>query len=622
MLDRAMPPPAPRAAPSDGPSRVTLCLCGDVMTGRGLDQVLPDPCDPRLHEEYARSAVAYVELAERASGRIPRPVALSYPWGDALDEIAQLRPAAWIVNLETAVTRREDAWPEKGIHYRTSPENARLLATAGIDCCVLANNHVLDWGEAGLLETLQSLDALGLRHAGAGRNLAEAEAPALLDLDAGGRLLVYAFAAASSGVPPEWAASEKSPGVALLRDLSRSTVERIAERTRKDRREGDLAIASLHWGGNWGFGVSPEQEAFAHALIENAGFDLVHGHSSHHVKGIAVHRGHLILWGCGDFLDDYEGISGYEEFRDELGLMYFATLERATGRLERLRMTPTRLSRFRVGRAPAEDAAWLAETLNREGRRFGTSVERARDGRLELRWSGTPHALGPGMATRARRRSESPSEVRIPPLGLEGILALPPDPPALVAFAHGSGSSRSSPRNMRVAEALRERGLGTLLFDLLTEEEASDRRHVFDIPLLAERLLEARRWLAGDERTRRLRVGYFGASTGAAAALVAAAAPGEPEVGAIVSRGGRPDLAAPVLAEVRAPTLLIVGGRDPAVLDLNRAALAELRCEKELAVVPGATHLFEEAGALEEVMELAGAWFARHLGAARRRGEA
>jgi putative phosphoribosyl transferase len=216
------------------------------------------------------------------------------------------------------------------------------------------------------------------------------------------------------------------------------------------------------------------------------------------------------------------------------------------------------------------------------------------------------------MPRGARPDAESPHAVRIPPLGLEGMLALPAAAAAVVAFAHGSGSSRTSPRNVRVAEALQRRGLGTLLFDLLSEEEAAARERVFDIPLLAQRLLHARRWLAGNEATSRLSVGYFGASTGAAAALLAAAAPGAAPVDAIVSRGGRPDLAQPVLARVRAPTLLIVGGRDPLVLELNRAALAELRCEKRLAIVPGATHLFEEAGALDEVMALAGAWFAAH----------
>jgi dienelactone hydrolase len=202
--------------------------------------------------------------------------------------------------------------------------------------------------------------------------------------------------------------------------------------------------------------------------------------------------------------------------------------------------------------------------------------------------------------------------VRIPPLGLGGVLALPEGAEGVVAFAHGSGSSRLSPRNRRVSAALHEHGLGTLLFDLLTGEEAGDRRKVFDIPLLAERLVLARRWLADEALTRELPTGYFGASTGAGAALVADTLPGG-GVGAIVSRGGRPDLAGPALPAVRAPTLLVVGGLDVEVIGLNRAAAAELRCEHRLAIVPGATHLFEEPGTLEEVTALAAAWFGRHL---------
>ena len=204
--------------------------------------------------------------------------------------------------------------------------------------------------------------------------------------------------------------------------------------------------------------------------------------------------------------------------------------------------------------------------------------------------------------------------VTIPPVALEGMLGVPAGVEAIILFAHGSGSGRLSPRNNYVAAALREAGLATLLFDLLTMEEAADRAKVFDIPLLAERLSQATDWLREDAQTRGLRIGYFGASTGAAAALVADAR-SEAAIGAIVSRGGRPDLAGGALAEVRAPTLLIVGSLDTMVLDLNRAALAELGCEKRLAVVPGATHLFEEPGTLDEVIALARKWFCDHLGA-------
>jgi putative phosphoribosyl transferase len=193
---------------------------------------------------------------------------------------------------------------------------------------------------------------------------------------------------------------------------------------------------------------------------------------------------------------------------------------------------------------------------------------------------------------------------------LAGSLTVPVDAPGLVVFAHGSGSSRHSPRNRYVADVLVEAGLGTLLFDLLTPDEEADRANVFDIGLLAERLSQVTAWLREERGSEP--IGYFGASTGAAAALWAAAKPGA-DIAAVVSRGGRPDLAGPRLAEVTAPTLLIVGGYDAAVLDLNRSALAELRCEKELAVVPGATHLFEEPGTLAQAATLARDWFLRYL---------
>jgi putative phosphoribosyl transferase len=195
------------------------------------------------------------------------------------------------------------------------------------------------------------------------------------------------------------------------------------------------------------------------------------------------------------------------------------------------------------------------------------------------------------------------------------MLTLPTSARAVVAFAHGSGSGRFSPRNRYVAEVLQKAGLATLLMDLLEEQEADDREKVFDIELLAERLASTADWLSQQPDTRRLRLGYFGASTGAGAALVAAAR--RPEaVGAIVSRGGRPDLASDYLAAVQAPTLLIVGGNDDVVLEMNEQAFGQLRCQKELQVVPGATHLFPEPGALEEVSRLATQWFVQHLTAA------
>ena len=195
---------------------------------------------------------------------------------------------------------------------------------------------------------------------------------------------------------------------------------------------------------------------------------------------------------------------------------------------------------------------------------------------------------------------------------LQGILSRPQTPRGMVVFAHGSGSGRFSPRNQFVARFLEEGGIATLLVDLFTEEEAADREKVFDIDLLADRLLANARWLGKQPETKNFSLGYFGASTGAAAALQAAARAYD-KVAAIVSRGGRPDLASKYLSRVKAPTLLIVGGEDKVVLALNKRAYHDLPCVKELVIVPGATHLFEEPGALEEVARLARDWFGKHL---------
>lgn len=217
-----------------------------------------------------------------------------------------------------------------------------------------------------------------------------------------------------------------------------------------------------------------------------------------------------------------------------------------------------------------------------------------------------------------RRSQVEVQDVSIRPVGLAGALRIPQGARSIIVFAHGSGSSRFSRRNVEVADALVGRGFGTLLFDLLTDEEAAHRINVFDIPLLAKRVSEAVQWLDRNASTQKLQIGLFGASTGAAATLVAASDPGS-RIAAIVSRGGRPDLAGDALERVRSPTLLIVGGADTAVLDLNRQALERLTCEKLLMIVPGATHLFPERGALESVTEHACRWFLRHAQNERRR---
>lgn len=358
------------------------------MTGRGVDQILPRPCSPRLYERYVSSALDYVGLAERANGEIPEPATLSYIWGAALDEFERARPDVRIINLETSITHSETRFP-KGVNYRMSPENAGCLLAAGVNCCALANNHILDWGRAGLLDTLDTLERLRIRTSGAGRNLAEAWAPAVFDIAGKGRALVYSCASVTSGAPLAWAAQPNAPGIALLPDSTERSVALIAGEISRERREADAVILSLHWGGNWGYDIFENERRFAHRLIDETRPAVLHCHSSHHPKGIEVYGNRLILYGCGDFLNDYEGISGYEEFRGDLALMYFVEIDATSGDLVALEMTPLRIRRFRLVRPPDDDIDWLRRTLDRESRKFGARVEAGPDGRFALSWSRT-----------------------------------------------------------------------------------------------------------------------------------------------------------------------------------------------------------------------------------------
>ena len=364
---------------------VTLFLCGDVMLGRGIDQILAHPSDPALYEQAVRDAREYVALAERASGPIPRHVDADYVWGEALAQWRAHRPALRIANLETSITRYDRPWP-KGINYRMHPANVDVLTAAHIDGCALANNHVLDWGREGLAQTLAVLRAAHVALAGAGERLAAAQAPAAWPLPGGRRLLLFAAATADAGVPADWAADVTRAGVWRLPDLSAGTVARIADEVARHRRAGDLVVFSLHWGGNWGYEIAPAQRAFAHALVGDAGVDLLYGHSSHHPKAIEVYHGHLVLYGCGDFLNDYEGIGGHQAYRGELGLMYFPRLETSRGRLRELALVPTRIRRFRIQRAPPQDGQWLLGVMRRECARMGCDVREKPDGSWALAW--------------------------------------------------------------------------------------------------------------------------------------------------------------------------------------------------------------------------------------------
>ncbi len=362
---------------------IKLFLAGDVMTGRGIDQILPHPNAPEIFEPYLTSARDYVRLVETTHGPLETPVDPAYIWGEALAALDAAAPDLRLVNLETSITT-SDSRANKQIHYRMHPKNIACLTAARLDGVALANNHVLDWGRAGLEETLGGLASAGIAAAGAGPTLPHAQTPAIFPLAGKGRVLMFSMGLPSSGIPGRWAATEKRPGVFRLPRLTSRTLSSTASLLSQFRRRGDLIIASIHWGPNWGYEVRAAERQFAQGLIDSGAADLVHGHSSHHARGIEVYRGKLILYGCGDFINDYEGIGGHEGYRVDLAVMYLPELAPATGRLNRLEMRVFQSRRFRLETAAQDDVSWLAQRLSEEGQSLGTRLIPLSDGGLLL----------------------------------------------------------------------------------------------------------------------------------------------------------------------------------------------------------------------------------------------
>ncbi|TPE46444.1 CapA family protein [Pontibacter mangrovi] len=353
-----------------------LFLCGDVMTGRGIDQILPNPVNPRLYESYVKDARDYVRLAERKNGNIKKPVDYTYVWGDALQVWEDEAPDVRLINLETSITTYPTPWPQKEVQYRMHPANVAVLQAAKVDAAALANNHTLDWGYEGLQQTLQALRLAGIKAAGAGQSLQEAQQPAVLQTKKG-RVILFAYGSTSSGIYSQWAAAPAQAGVLLLPELSNpETLQRITAQVKAIKKPGDVVVFSVHWGGNWGYEVPQAHQKFAHQLIDSAGVDLVYGHSSHHPLGLEVYRNKLVIYGAGDFINDYEGITGHEQYRSDLCLMYFPQLDPATGRLLSLKMVPMQMKKLQLRHPSAQDIEWLAQVLHRESINFGTEVKR------------------------------------------------------------------------------------------------------------------------------------------------------------------------------------------------------------------------------------------------------
>ncbi len=325
-------------------------------------------------------ARTYVTLAERESGSIPVPADFGWPWGEALSVLDEFAPDVRLINLETTITAGGEFAPRKAVHYRMHPDNVGCLTAARPDACALANNHILDFGGQGLADTLRALEQAGIRGIGAGLTDRQAERPAVVDVAGGRRVVIASYGMESSGVRRSWAAGDNRPGVAVA-DLSDRSAAEIADRVTPVKRPGDVTIVSLHWGSNWGYDVAPSQVHFAHRLIDS-GIDVVHGHSSHHPRPIEMYRGKPILYGCGDAVDDYEGIGGYEGYRPDLRLLYFVSIERDSD--ISLGMVPMRMRRMRLERASRDDTEWLRATLEHISQPFGVRAQKTAEGVLAV----------------------------------------------------------------------------------------------------------------------------------------------------------------------------------------------------------------------------------------------
>lgn len=363
---------------------ISIFLCGDVMLGRGIDQILPHPGDPKIYEPYMKSAKGYVDIAEDKNGEIDKPVDYSYVWGDALKEFDNKKPDLKLINLETSITSSRDYWKHKEIHYKLNPQNIDVIKNAGIDFTSLANNHVLDWGYKGLDETVKILNDAKIKFAGAGIDKSLAEKIAVFDLKGKGGVLIYSCGSTTSGIPNEWGAENNKAGINLISDYSTDTVRNIKKKFDAIRDKNDISIVSIHWGGNWGYSIPEAHMEFAHNLVDLAGVNIVHGHSSHHAIGIEVYKNKLILYGCGDFINDYEGITGYEMYRDDLALMYFSDFDADTGNLSKLKIVPMQIKNFKLNYASRNDAKWIKNILNREGKAFDTKFKLLSDNSIEL----------------------------------------------------------------------------------------------------------------------------------------------------------------------------------------------------------------------------------------------
>lgn len=362
-----------------------LFLCGDVMTGRGIDQVLSFPSDPIIYEPYITDARDYIYLAQKKNGLFKIPVPFHYIWGDAIKQFELHNPDFRIINLETSITESKDYWVGKGINYKMNPANVSSLTCAGINCCALANNHTIDWGYIGLLDTIDTLKKADIQYSGAGADIKEAAKPAILIKD-NTRVLVFSVGTESSGIPIQWEADSNRPGVKLLHTLNPEEVHFVGKWINMYRKPDDIVILSIHWGANWVFRIPSSHIRFAHALVDNGYVDIIHGHSSHHVLAMEIYKEKPVLYGCGDFVNDYEGIDSLQIFRDDISMMFFITLNTDNKELMDVTLVPLIKYQFSLKTPSEEDFNYMESDLNQRGEQFKNRVNRSQNGSFSLQW--------------------------------------------------------------------------------------------------------------------------------------------------------------------------------------------------------------------------------------------
>jgi len=362
-----------------------LFLCGDVMTGRGIDQVLPFPSDPVIYEPYITDARDYINLAQRKNGIFKTPVPFHYIWGEALKQFELHKPDFRIINLETSVTESKDYWVGKGINYKMNPANITSLTCAGINCCVLANNHTIDWGHKGLLDTIYTLKNANIQYSGAGINIEEASRPAIMTKD-NSRVLVFSLGTESSGIPLQWEADINRPGVKLLHGLSLEYAHTVGRWINMFRKPDDIVILSIHWGENWVFKIPQSHILFAHTLVDNGYVDVIHGHSSHHILGIEIYKEKPVLYGCGDFINDYEGIETQQFFRSDISMMFFITINTNSKELMDVTLVPLIKYQFSLKNPSEEEVKKMESILNQMEIKFKNRVRKDQKAAFSLQW--------------------------------------------------------------------------------------------------------------------------------------------------------------------------------------------------------------------------------------------